>query len=284
MRPTRRGLDVELIDNRALVTGGGRGIGRAISLALARQGAKVALLARTGSELDQVAGEIAELGRESLVVQADLADDEELHAGVTCVLEEWQGLDILVNNAGILGPIGMAHTVDPEAWMHAVKVNLGGCFLCTHLALSGMVAQGRGKIINLSGGGAVSPRPYFGAYSASKAGVVRFTETLAAEVGDFGVHVNAIAPGAVNTAMLDEALAAGPAAGEQGMAEALQQQADGGVDPERAAALAVFLASPRSDGLTGRLISAVWDRWEDIDIEAVMQTEAYTVRRLKPES
>ena len=275
---------MELKDNRALVTGGGRGIGRVIALALAREGAKVALLARTGSELEEVAGEIAELGRESLVVEADLGDEGELRTGVTSVLETWQGLDILVNNAGILGPIGMTHTVDPDAWLHAVKVNLGGCFLCTHLALSGMVAQGHGKIINLSGGGAVSPRPCFGAYSASKAGVVRFTETLAAEVSDFGVHVNAIAPGAVNTAMLDQVLAAGAAAGQQGMAEAQQQEAEGGADPERAAALAVFLASPRSDGLTGRLISAVWDRWEEIDIDAVMQTEAYTVRRLKAET
>jgi len=262
------------------VTGGGRGIGRIIALALAREGAKVALMARTRSELEAVAGEIAELGRQSLVVEADLGDEGELRTGITSVLETWQGLDILVNNAGILGPIGMTHTVDPGAWVHTVKVNMGGCFLCTHLVLSGMMAQGHGKIINLSGWGAVSPRPCFGAYSASKAGVVRFTETLAAEVSDFGVHVNAIAPGAVNTAMLDEVLAAGAAAGEQGLTEAHQQQAEGGVDPERAAALTVFLASPRSDGLTGRLISAVWDRWEEIDIEAVMQTEAYTVRRL----
>lgn len=272
---------MELRDNRAAVTGGGRGIGRAIALALAREGAKVALVSRTRSELCEVADEISALGGESLVVEADLGDEGQVRAGITSVLERWQGLDILVNNAGILGPIGMTHMVRPDAWLHAVKVNLGGCFLCTHLVLSGMVAQGYGKIINLSGGGAVGPRPCFGAYSASKAGVVRFTETLAAEVSDFGVHVNAIAPGAVNTAMLDQVLAAGAAAGPQEKAEAQQQQAEGGADPERAAALAVFLASPRSDGLTGRLISAIWDQWEEIDIEAVMQTEAYTVRRLK---
>jgi NAD(P)-dependent dehydrogenase (short-subunit alcohol dehydrogenase family) len=121
-----------------------------------------------------------------------------------------------------------------------------------------MIRERRGKIINLSGG-SPSPLPNFSAYAASKAAIVRLTETLAQEVEEYNIQVNAIAPGAVNTALTDALLAAGPAAGEEMLAQARRQKEDGGVPPERAAALAVFLASEASDGLSGRLISAVWD-------------------------
>jgi NAD(P)-dependent dehydrogenase (short-subunit alcohol dehydrogenase family) len=191
-------------------------------------------------------------------------------------------VDALVNNAGIQGPIGLAHEVPVEEWIQNVQVNLIGCFLCTRLVLPGMIAQRYGKIVNLSGGGAVSPRPRYSAYSASKAGVVRFTETLAAEVAEFGIDVNAVAPGAVNTRMLEETLAAGEAAGTQAWIEARKQLEGGGTDPELPSSLAVFLTSPRSDGLTGRLLSAVWDRWRELEVEAVMETDVYTVRRIMP--
>lgn len=275
---------MELEDRRALVTGAGRGIGRAIALALAREGARLALLARTRSELETVAAEVNGLGRDALVQSADLAHAGEVTAAVAAVLEAWGGVDILVNNAGILGPIGPLHEADMQEWMRAVQINLGGCATCTRLVLPGMIERGRGKIINLSGGGAVSPRPRFSAYSAAKAAVVRLTETLGAEVAGQGVDVNAIAPGAVNTAMLDQVLQAGETAGAAAREEATRQQQTGGVDPERPAALAVFLASDRSDGLTGRLLSAVWDDWESIDIPKVMASELYTVRRLTPQN
>ena len=274
---------MELEDKRALVTGGGRGIGRAIALALARQGARVALLSRTRSQLEEVAAEVEGLGREARICVADMARESQIRAAVGDVLEAWGGVDILVNNAGVLGPVGPAHEVDVEAWEHTIQINLVGCFACSRWVLPHMMAQRYGKIINLSGGGAVSPRPRFSAYSASKAGIVRFTETLSEEVAAYGIDVNAMAPGAINTAMLDQVLQAGAAAGEEVLAEARQQLQSGGVDPERPAALAVFLASPRSDGLSGRLISAVWDSWEEMDIETIMASEVYTMRRLKPE-
>lgn len=271
---------MQLEGRKALVTGAGRGIGRAIALALAREGAQVALLARTRAQLEGVA---AELDRgQSLVLAADLARENEVRQALGRLEEGWGGVDILVNNAGLLGPVGPTHQVEVAAWFQALQVNLGGCFLCTHLLLPGMVAQGYGKIINLSGGGAVTPRPWFSAYSASKAGVVRFTETLAAEVAQHHIDVNAIAPGAVNTQMLDQVLGAGELAGPQAQAEARRQLEEGGVDPARPAALAVFLASPRSDGLSGRLFSAVWDDWEGLDVEKIMATDHYTVRRVVP--
>jgi 3-oxoacyl-[acyl-carrier protein] reductase len=145
-----------------------------------------------------------------------------------------------------------------------------------------MIRQRRGKIINLSGGGATSPLPNFSAYAASKAAIVRLTETLAEEVKGFSIQVNAIAPGAVNTRLVDEILAAGPAAGEEMLARTRRQKETGGVSPEQAAALAVFLASEESDGLSGRLISAVWDDWQNMNgrIDQIMASELYKLRRV----
>ncbi len=274
---------MELRGKRCLVTGGGRGIGRAIALALAREGARLALMARTESELDQTADLLSSMGVEALKLRVDVGRREEVDEAIEELLAGWGGIDVLVNNAGVQGPIGRVEEVDPEDWMQALQVNLGGCFYCTRKVLPAMIAQGYGKIINLSGGGAVGPRPFFSAYSASKAGVVRFSENLAGEVAEYGIDVNAIAPGAVNTRMLDERLEAGAEVGAGEMDSDQQLLRDGGTDPECPAALVVYLSSPRSDGLTGRLLAAVWDRWEDFDIEAIMASESFTVRRLKEE-
>ena len=263
------------------MTGGGRGIGRALALALARAGADVAVLARSQVQVQTVAAEIEATGRRALALTGDVGAADPVAAAVGAIEEAWEGIDILVNNAGVLGPVGPTHEVDPAAWLDAVRINLGGCFLCTHAVLPGMVARRDGRIINLSGGGAVSPRPWFSAYGAAKAAVVRFTETLAAEVADRGVQVNAIAPGALNTDMTRQAAEAGTRAGAEAAAVRRQLE-EGGASPERAAQLVVYLASPRSDGLTGRLLAAAWDDWEHLDIEAVMASEAGTVRRVKP--
>lgn len=274
---------MELEGRRALVTGGGRGIGRSIALALAREGARVGLLARSREELEEVAGEIEGLGGATWMGTADVAQPEQVRVAIGELLDAWDGIDVLINNAGIQGPIGPVHEVSVEEWIHTIQVNLIGCYLCTRLVLPGMIERRYGKIVNLSGGGAVSPRPRYSAYGAAKAGVVRLTESLAAEVAEYGIEVNAVAPGAINTKMVEETLAAGEAAGAQEQAGAKRQLESGGTDPGLPASLVVYLASSHSDGLTGRLISAVWDDWRELDVEGVMATEAFTVRRIKLE-
>jgi len=275
---------MKLTDKIALVTGAGRGIGRAIARAFAAEGVNLVLASRTASEIDAVAAEIEGGGGHALPVRADISRPEEVSRMVDQAIETFGSVDILVNNAGVQGPIGPVVDVALDRWMETVQVNLIGAFLCSKAVLPEMIARRAGKIINLSGGGAVSPRPMFSAYSASKAAVVRFTETLAEEVRAFNIQVNAISPGAVNTRMLDEILRAGEAAGQKTIAEALQQRETGGTPPEQAASLAVFLASNASDGLTGRLLSAVHDDWQEMAarIPEVMATPMYTMRRIDP--
>ena len=275
---------MELVGKSAVVTGASRGIGKAVAEALAAAGAQVALLARSERALHAVADGIEAEGGRALVMPADVAEEGSVSAAFSSIYSAWDSVDVLVNNAGVQGPIGPLHAVDVERWWKSVEVNLKGCFLCSQQVLPHMMAQRGGKIINLSGGGAVSPRPFFSAYSASKAAIVRLTETLAAEVRDHRIDVNAIAPGAVNTEMLKERLAAGERAGRAETEADRQLLENGGTDPQRPAGLAVYLASARSDGLSGRLLSAVWDSWEDLDVDAIMASEAFTVRRLKVEA
>lgn len=271
----------ELAGQRAVVTGGGGGIGRAVSGALAAAGARVAVWGRRQPPLDETLALLAGSGHRAETV--DVGRPEAVEAAYAAVERAWGGIDILINNAALQGPIGLTHEVDAAAWASTVQTNLVGPLLCARQVLPGMIERKRGKIVNLSGGGAVSPRPRFSAYGASKAGLVRLTETLAAEVAPWGVDINAVAPGAVSTGMQDEILAAGSAAGDAALKEARQAQEGGESGLARAAALVLFLASSRSDGLSGRLLSAVWDTWEELDIAAVMAGEAYTVRRLKPQ-
>jgi len=198
---------------------------------------------------------------------------------------EFGGIHVLVNNAGIQGPIGPLVENDPDLWAQTIQVNLMGIFFCCKAVLPYMMKQRYGKIINMSGGGATSPRVSFSAYGASKAAVVRLTETLAEEVRDYGIQVNAIAPGAVNTRMLKETLAAGDTAGKKALAEAQRQLETGGTPPELAADLVVFLASDASAGLTGKLIAAPYDDWRDWDarhIKELMSAPWFTLRRIDP--
>jgi NAD(P)-dependent dehydrogenase (short-subunit alcohol dehydrogenase family) len=273
---------VKLRDRVAIVTGAGRGIGEAISLAFAREGADLALVSRTASEVLRTATEVEHLGRRAIAIRADVSEKKDVDKMVEQVIGQLDKVDILVNNAGILGPIGPMADNKHEDWIKAIMVNLVGTFLCCKAVLPFMIQQRKGKIINMSGGGAANPRPMFSAYSASKAAVVRLTETLSEEVKDYNIQVNAIAPGAVNTRMLDEVLAAKETAGPRAMAEGRRQKETGAVSPAVPAALAVFLASDDSDGITGRLISAVWDDWQAIakQIPDIMSSDLYTLRRI----
>ncbi len=268
----------------ALITGGARGLGLEIARAYLREGARIVICSRSAKALAAAQQELATAG-EVHAHAADVSVPEAAQELVAFAAETLGGLDILVNNAGVYGPKGAIDEVVWAQWVRAIEINLMGSVLPARFALGHLRRSERGKVVQLSGGGATSPLPMLSAYAASKAAVVRFAETLAHEVAGESIDVNAIAPGALNTNMLDEVLAAGPeAVGETFYAKAVQQRDNGGTPLTRGADLAVYLGSRRSDGISGRLLSAVWDPWEELEqhAETLEESDIYTLRRIVP--
>ena len=230
-----------LLKNRvAIITGGSMGIGRAIAFAFASEGVKLVLASRTASCLEDTKRELAAGGTDVTTLCVDVSHEAECRNLVELALDVYGDINILVNCAGLQRPIGFVTDILSREWLETVTVNLFGTFLCMQAVLPTMMKNSYGKIINMSGGGAVSPRARFSAYSASKAAVVRLTETIAEEVKPYHIDINAIAPGAVNTRLLEEVLQAGDAAGEEEKLKAEKQRASGGTPPEKAAELALF--------------------------------------------
>jgi len=279
---------VKLQGRGVLVTGASQGLGKVIAETCVAQGAHVLLCARDKDRLESVRRNLADLageGQEILAFAADMSQADDVEGMVKYAKERLPQITGLVNSAGIYGPMGPAEDVSLREWVRTLEINLIGTVLPCRAVLPIFRKQNYGKIVNLSGGGATAPLPRFSAYAASKAAVVRFTETVAEETKDAAIDVNAMAPGALNTRMLDEVVAAGPTVvGAAFHARALKQKEEGGVPLERGAALSAYLLSSESDGITGRLISAVWDPWESLHQRRseLSPTDIYTLRRIVP--
>jgi NAD(P)-dependent dehydrogenase (short-subunit alcohol dehydrogenase family) len=277
-----------LAGRNAVITGGNQGLGLAIAKAYVTAGASVLICAR-GEELleDARRALIQTAGREEAVAAepADVSNPDDVTRLVARALAIFPQVHILVNNAGVYGPMGPIETVDWTEWARAMEINVHGSVLPCRALLPHFKERGYGKIIQVSGGGATNPLPRVSAYAASKAAVVRFAESLALEVKAFNIDVNAIAPGALATRMLDEVLAAGPdTVGQDFYNRMVKTKEQGGTPLEVGAALAVFLGSAASDGITGRLLSAVWDPWEQLAShrDDLDRSDVYTIRRIVP--
>jgi NAD(P)-dependent dehydrogenase (short-subunit alcohol dehydrogenase family) len=277
-----------LAGRNVVITGASQGLGLAIARASVEAGASVFLCARDEAALGRARDDIAALaapGQQVLAQRADVSNQDDVDRLASAALAAFPQLHALVNNAGIYGPFGAIEDVDWNAWLQAIQINLFGSILMCRALVPHFRSRGYGKIIQLSGGGATNPLPRISAYAASKAAIVRFAETLAEEVRDDRIDVNAIAPGALNTRLVDEVLDAGPGrVGKDFYEKAMKQKENGGASPERGAALAVFLASAASDGITGKLLSAMWDPWEALPqhLDDLKQTDIYTLRRITP--
>jgi len=280
------GAGMTLSGKCAVITGASQGLGRAIARRFAEQGAKLCLCARHAAELEQATKEILRSTNcEVMSRSADISSEPDLRGLAALVEARFSRLDILVCNAGVHGPKGAIEQADWGEWTQAITINLMGTVLCCRIFLPLLRRSKRGKILLLSGGGATKPMPFLSAYAASKAAVVRFGETLAEELRDSGVDVNCVAPGALNTRMLDDILDAGPAKVGQVLYEAsLRQKESGGVPLEKSADLCVYLASEAADGITGKLISAVWDAWPQLHAHRgeLERSDIYTLRRIVP--
>lgn len=272
---------------RVLVTGASQGLGFEIAAAFAANGANIAICARDGAAIE-AAGETLRERFPAVRVYAQSADvgrETDVDSLMIAARESLGGLDVLVVNAGVYGPKGAIADVDWRDWVDAIQINLIGAVYCMRQAVPILRTSKRGKIIILSGGGATKPLPFVSAYAASKAGLVRFGETLAEELRADGIDVNMIAPGALNTRLLDEILSAGPAVvGAEFFAAAQVQAAKGGTPLSLGAQLCTFLAGAQADGITGKLLSAPWDPWQRFDTEKHrLEGDVYTLRRIVPE-
>ena len=281
---------MDLSNRSAIITGANQGLGQAIATSFVRAGASVLLVARGEERLRLVQQELAQLaalpGQHVHALRADVSDPASCAAVVHQAHELLPEITILVNNAGVYGPMGSIEDVAWDDWVQAIQINLFGTVLMCREVIPLMRRRGYGKIINLSGGGATAPLPRISAYAASKVAIVRLTETFAEELREAHVDVNAIAPGALNTRLLDEVLAAGPEkVGQDFYNRSLKQRDQGGAPLEKGAALAVWLASAASDGITGRLLSALWDDWANLPDkrDQLANSDIYTLRRIVPE-
>jgi NAD(P)-dependent dehydrogenase (short-subunit alcohol dehydrogenase family) len=272
----------------AVITGANQGFGLEIAKQFVREGANVAICARDAKLLKNAQMQLQQLAGENqiLAMPCDITNLQDVEKFINAVVNEFGKINVLVANAGVYGPKGSLDEIDWEAWSSAIDINLKGTVLTCRAALPYLKQNPSSKIIILSGGGATKPMPYLSAYAASKAAVVRFSETLAEELKQYNIDVNAVAPGALNTRMLDEVIESGPEkVGDAFYAQALKQKEQGGTPLEKGVSLCVFLASIESQGITGKLISAVWDPWANlVKYKNELQTsDIFTLRRIVPE-
>ena len=247
-----------ILNNRiALITGGGRGIGRAIALAFAKEGATIVVSARTAEQVQSVANEI---GRHALALVCDVANPANVKETFAKAREAFgRGPDILVNNAGIAESATLVHT-DDELWHRHLAINLSGTFYCTREALPSMLERSWGRIINIASIAGKTGAPYIAAYSASKHGVLGLTRSVAHEVARSGITANAICPGYVDTEMVSrgiEKITTRTGRSAEQALETLKSMSPQHrlVTAEEVAAVALLLASDDGRGITGQAIN-----------------------------
>jgi acetoin reductase-like protein len=251
-------------DTRVIVTGAGRGIGRAIALRFAREGASVAVCDIDPDTAKSTAAEVTDAGGRALEVELDVRSPESVKAMVETVVSAWDGVDVLVNNAGITIAKPVVEFTEEE-WERTLDINVKGVFRCSQLVARQMIEQGCGKIINLSSESGKTAKPNFTIYAASKFGVVGFTQGLAQELAPYGINVNAVCPGIVHTPMweeLDRVLAKRMGKKEGEILATRKEQIPLGrlEQPEDVAGVVAFLASEDADYMTGQAVNVTGGR------------------------
>lgn len=247
---------MKLKDRVAIVTGGNKGLGRALCLAMAEEGARVAVTGRATSRNQEVAEEVSSRGGEAMAVTLDVTELSSIEQMVDKVVSRWGQIDILVNNAAVTSPMQWIVDFDPDEWDRVIAVNLRGPFLCSRAVLPHMIERRSGKIVNVAAG-VMEERVELGiaAYCASKAGLVNFTRQLAGEVKRHGIFVNAIDPGGLDTGMTDEIKVNQKSATKWDQAQQVEEELRLR-PPEAIAPMVMFLVSEDSDMMTGRFLQA----------------------------
>lgn len=279
---------MKLYGVNALITGGSQGLGKAIAREFIQQGANVVICARDQSPLDATKSELEGTATKAQQIRAkgcDVSSEKDVNELISYAVSELGPINVLVTNAGVYGPMGPTEDVDFRDWARALEINLYGVLLPCRAVIPHFKKANYGKIVVLSGGGATNPLPNISSYAAAKAAVVRLAETLAEELKSYHVDVNAVAPGALKTRLVDEVLSAGPEkVGEAFYAKNQKWASEGATPMELGACLCAYLASRESDGITGRLISAQWDPWEKLQEyrDDLSGSDIYCLRRIVP--
>ncbi len=277
-------VDLSLLrDKVAVVTGGGRGIGKTFAQAIAAAGAVVAITGRSQDDLISAVAQIEAAGGRAMSVVFDVTDQEGVVDGIARVEHAYGQVDLLINNAGIWGTIDNLWEADPKEWWRAIEVNIGGTFCCSRAVLGGMIARGKGRIINIVSNAGVYRWPGCSAYSVSKAAMIKLTENLSVEVRNHGVEVFAFHPGLVTAGMSERAMEMRPEPGSPADRVAswvrTEIAANRSVTPKRAADFLVALAAGPTEGLSGRYVS-VFDDLESLiaDSDRIKRDDLLTLR------
>lgn len=280
-------LEYNFKNKVVVITGASQGIGKAIAIEFAKQNARVIICARTRADLDQAKNEIELLGGYCDAYTVDVSQQNEVQHFFDAVIKKNKKIDVLICSSGIYGPIGLLETNDINAWKKTIEINLFGTVHCVHSVLPYMKKEKKGTIITICGGGVGGNniKPNFSAYTSSKGAIALFTEVIAKEVAEDNIQINAISPGAVNTRLLDEVFSHSGHVTKEFLEDLKKQKEKGGTSPKKAAELCLFLASEKMDGMTGKLISAVWDPLEDLlkHQKDLLYSDIYTLRRITPE-
>lgn len=274
-----------MLENKTIVvTGGSLGIGLAVSKKCADEGARVIIAARNRNDLEEALTELKRISRvDHQAYPLDVSRFEDVGKFAEWCSSNSAEINGLVNCAGIYGPIGRTDRIEMSEFRKTIEVNfLGTVYMCSTFAKL-IKSDTRKKIVNYSGGGAASPFPNYSAYATSKIAIVRFTENLAIELADEGFDVNCVAPGFVITRLHEETIRAGSDSAGKNFFETTRKQIEnGGVPAEKAAGLTALLLSSKSDGISGKFLSAPWDPWQEEDFQELLKSDKdfATLRRI----
>ncbi len=279
---------MKIKDKNVIITGGSIGFGKSLAEKFLNEGANVSICSRNEIQLFDTQSELMSKFPNQIIIakKCDVSIEKDVNEFITHSIDVFKTIHVLILNAGVYGPMGPIETVSLDEWKKSIDINLFGVLLPCRELIPHFKQNKFGKIIVISGGGATNPMPNLSSYATSKAAIVRLAETLSKELLSYNVDVNAIAPGALSTRMMDQIINAGPEiVGEEFFKKNQNWKQNGATPMELGTSLAVYLASSNSNGITGKLISAQWDDWKNFDdhLDDLQNTDIYTLRRIVPE-